>query len=108
MVIPIHSSRGMTTKAILGNNFLRDQESNTAMKLGVLTIDDETHLLQIERTFTCCCVRLTNSVEILPQRYSTGETRANTAHTQSGMGNWAIHGNSPGRFFKTTGTNLFT
>ena len=43
---------GMTTKADLGNNFLRDQESNIDMKLGVLTIDDETHLLQIECT-TC-------------------------------------------------------
>ena len=41
---------GMTTKADLGNNFLRDQESNIDMKLGVLTIDDETHLLQIECT----------------------------------------------------------
>ena len=37
------------------------------MKLGVLTIDDETHLLQIERTATCCHVNLTDSVEILPQ-----------------------------------------
>ena len=57
----------MTTKAILGNNFLRDQESNIDMKLGVLTINDETHLLQIERAATCCRVRLTDSVEILPQ-----------------------------------------
>ena len=38
----------MTTKAILGNNFFRHKESNIDMKLGVLTIDDETHLLQIE------------------------------------------------------------
>ena len=37
------------------------------MKLGVLTIDNETHLLQIECMATCSCVRLTNSVEILPQ-----------------------------------------
>ena len=65
---------GMTTKAILGNNFLRDQESNIDMKLGVITIDDETHLLQIERMATCCLVRLTDSVEILPQyeMYLTG------------------------------------
>ena len=38
---------GITTKAILGNNFLRDQESNIDMKLGVLTNYDETHLLQL-------------------------------------------------------------
>ena len=56
---------GMTTKAILGNNFLRDQESNIDIKLSVL--DDETHLLQMEHTATCCRVRLPDSVEILPQ-----------------------------------------
>ena len=58
---------GMTTKAILANNFLTDQDSNIDIKLCVLTIDDETHLLQIERTATCCRVRLTDAVEILPQ-----------------------------------------
>ena len=112
---------GMTTKAILDNNFLRDQESNTDMKLGVLTIDDKTHLLQIERMTTCCRVRLTDSVEILPQHEMCltrildrpgndtvpEKQRTSTAHTQPGTGNWAIHGNSPGRFFKTTGTNFF-
>ena len=44
---------GMTIKAILGNNFLRDQESNIDMKLGVLTIDDETHLSQIGHLLPC-------------------------------------------------------
>ena len=62
---PMTTSGQAHFKLQLGNSERSYPESNIDMKC--VTIDDETHLLQIERTATCCRVRLTDSAEILPQ-----------------------------------------
>ena len=55
------------TKAILGSDFLCKYKTVLDMGLGILTIGNESHLLQAERTETCCRVRLKENLIIPPQ-----------------------------------------
>ena len=55
------------TKAILGSDFLWKHKTVLDMGLGILTIGNESHLLQAERTETCCRVRLKENLIIPPQ-----------------------------------------
>ena len=55
-----------STKAIIGNDFLREKECFLDMRLGILGIGNEKLLLQTERTASCCRVRLAGPVEVPP------------------------------------------
>ena len=55
------------TKAILGSDFLWKYKTVLDMGLGILTIGNESHLLQAERTETCCRVPLKENLIIPPQ-----------------------------------------
>ena len=56
------------TKAILGSDFLWKHKTVLDMGLGILTIGKESHLLQAERTETCCRVRLKENLIIPPNQ----------------------------------------
>ena len=56
-----------STKATIGNDFLREKECFLDMRLGILGIGNEKLLLQTERTTAACCrVRLAGPVEVPP------------------------------------------
>ena len=55
------------TKAILMSDFLWKYKTVLGMGLGILTISNESHLLQAELTETCCHVRLKETLIIHPQ-----------------------------------------
>ena len=64
---PVIVSKLGSTKVIIGNDFLTDNECLIDLRLGLLRIEDEKVLMRRERTAEFCCrVRLAEPVEIPP------------------------------------------
>ena len=64
---PVIVSKLGSTKVIIGNDFLTDNECLIDLRLGLLRIEDKKVLMRRERTAEFCCrVRLAEPVEIPP------------------------------------------